>query len=214
MIALALETSEPIGSVAVLQEGNLAEERTFDRPLRHAEDLLPSIDSLLDDCGLAKKKIERIVVNRGPGSFTGLRIGLAVAKGLAQALGIVLVGVDGMAVYRMRYAAYQRLCVVIPSRRDLVFAQWFSGRRANGEIELITISRLAERLASETRTLAVTGSGAEAVLQRLGDHPWVEGAAESGTAPSALWIARAGIEYPPIDQLYEMEPLYVEPVLA
>lgn len=184
------------------------------RPLSHAESLLPSIEELLDDCGLSKRQVELIVVNRGPGSFTGLRIGMAVAKGMAQALRIPLVGVDGMRVYRMRYAAHRRLCVVIPSRRDLVYAQWFSGARANGDVGLFDAARLVERLAEEQRELTVTGSGAKPILERLGDHPWVTGAFEEGVQPSALWIARAGADQPPIDQLYEMEPLYVEPVLA
>jgi len=214
MIALGIETSEPIGSVALLSDGSLAEERTLDRPLSHAESLLPAMHDLLEDSGIAKEKIDRIVVNRGPGSFTGLRIGLAAAKGLAQALDIPLIGVDGMSVFRLRYASHRRLCVILPSRRDLRFAQWFSGDRANGEIELLRESQLAERLATEKRMLSVTGSGAQGILDRMSDHPWIQHASENGTEASALWVARAGLERQSIDQLYEVEPLYVEPVLA
>lgn len=182
--------------------------------LHHAEELLPLIAGLLDECGLNKDQIGLVSVNRGPGSFTGLRIGLSTAKGICQSLGVPLVGVDGTVVYRARLGAKGRVCVLIPDRRDLFYVRWFSGMRALGEVAVQSSAGLLARLSEERKELVAVGSGAQLLREQLQECALVKLATQELNRPSPAWIARLGEEAYTQDQLYELEPTYVEPALV
>jgi len=214
MLTLGVDTAEPIGGVALFEDGSVAAEQLMDEPLRHAERLIPSIEQLLEASSRTRCEIERISVNRGPGSFTGLRIGLATANGLCQALGAGLVGVDGGYAVRWRIPDAKRVCVVSNSRRSLYYATWFVGDRQKGPTELLREDTLLEQLSEEERELTLAGSGAERIFGRISDHPTILLAAEPALRPSPLAIARIGTLAETADRLYRLEPLYVEPVLA
>jgi len=214
MITLGLDTSEAIGSVGLVDGSTLAEERLMDEPLHHAESLLPLIERLLAECGLRKEEIGRVSVNLGPGSFTGLRIGLSTAKGLCQALDLPLVGVDGTVVHRMRFPAARRICVILSNRRDLFYVRWFSGDSPRTEIAVLRKDDLDAQLDRELRELTLVGSGAPRAYEKFHGHEMIRLAPDANHRASALWVARAGAASEASDQLHEAEPLYVEPVLA
>jgi len=214
MWMLGVDTSEPIGSVALYDGCDFAEERRMDRPLLHAERLFPLIDEILSANGLAADRIGAVAVNRGPGSFTGLRIGLAAAKGFCQAVGAALVGVSGAEAYRARIPDEKRVCVIVASRRDLQYVQFFGGSRPRASMQLMRRSELLERLHSEERHIMLVGSGAPHVAEALHGHPKIAVAPAEANRSSALSIAKIGWNETPIDRLYEVEPLYVEPLLA
>jgi tRNA threonylcarbamoyladenosine biosynthesis protein TsaB len=213
MLVLGLDTSESPGSVALLEGTSLAVERALPEPLRHAECLLPTIEALLESSGRTREELRRICVNLGPGSFTGLRIGLATAKGMAQARKIELVGVDGTIAYRERANAERRVCVAIASRRDLVYARWFSEARPRTETVMLREADLVERLRAEQRPMCVVGSAARRVVQQLGDSARAVLGPEEALEPSALAVARIGAVLREA-RLQELEPMYVEPILA
>jgi len=213
MITLGVDTSEPVGGVALWGDGPLAE-RMMEAPLRHSESLLPLVDRLLADGGCTIDEIARVSVNRGPGSFTGLRIGLATAKGFCQARGVPLVGVDGTLAYRARLAEVRRVWVVLTNRRDLLFVRAFSGARPAGPVAIVREDDLLARLRREERELTLVGSGAAALAERIRDLPGIRVAAPAMNRPSPMAVAQLGADVTPDDELYEMEPLYVEPVLA
>jgi len=91
---LALETATPTASVALVNDGQVVVEHNECSRRRHAESLVPTIESLLKEQGLTPQDLGAVACGRGPGSFTGLRIGLSTAKGLAQALGLPLITVS------------------------------------------------------------------------------------------------------------------------
>jgi len=214
MLTLGLDTSEPLGGVGLYEEEGLSEERWMEQPFRHAENLFPLIDRTLKEFKVDRKRIDSVSVHRGPGSFTGLRIGLAAAKGLCQAWNVPLVGVDGTWIYRARVPEAERLCVVSPSRRDLFYARWFVGARPKGPTSLIQEEELIRKLLEEQREVTLVGSGASRIYERLIDAPNIRCAAEALNRPSPLWVARLGRNEKSSDRLYELEPLYVEPLLA
>ena len=94
MSILAIDTATQVSSVAVLKEGRLLAELTMQGKLTHSETLLPHIEQVLKMAAVAKEERTGIAVSNGPGSFTGLRIGLAAAKAMSYVLGIPLVGVS------------------------------------------------------------------------------------------------------------------------
>jgi tRNA threonylcarbamoyladenosine biosynthesis protein TsaB len=214
MLTLGIDTSESLGGVALYDKGHLAESRAMDTPLSHAERLFPLIESILEACEVEKSQVELVSVNRGPGSFTGLRIGLAAAKGLCQSLGIPLIGVDGTQVYRQLVEDHQRVCVVLSSRRDLFYVRWFGGSRPKGPTEVLQEADLVARLGREKRELCLVGSGVHRLQEPL--RPWphlLHIAPEALNQPSPLAVAQWGSENYVADQLYSVEPLYVEPLL-
>ena len=94
MSILAIDTATQVSSVAVLKEGRLLAELTMQGKLTHSETLLPHIEQVLKMAAVAKEELTGIAVSNGPGSFTGLRIGLAAAKAMSYVLGIPLVGIS------------------------------------------------------------------------------------------------------------------------
>jgi tRNA threonylcarbamoyladenosine biosynthesis protein TsaB len=209
MMTLAFDTSEAIGGVALLDDAGVADERMMEQPLQHAERLLPLIEEILEANGRTKEEVDRISVNVGPGSYTGLRIGVATAKGICQSLGIGLVGVDGTFAYRERVPDESRVCVVIPSRRDLHYVRWFTGRRARAAASVMREDELLEELRRDERAWVLVGSGAEPLTRELGSSSVHRLGPASARRPSPLMIARLGSREAG-DQTYEVEPLYVE----
>lgn len=97
MTILAIDTSTLVSSVALAEEGRLLAELTLQTKKTHSEHLMPHIADILEKAGKLRSDLTAIAVSIGPGSFTGLRIGLATAKALAYTLHLPLVGVPTMA---------------------------------------------------------------------------------------------------------------------
>jgi tRNA threonylcarbamoyladenosine biosynthesis protein TsaB len=89
-VLVALETSGPVGSVAVARSGDVVARAFLTSQWGHATDLLPALEKSLDEAGVPRSGIEGVVVGAGPGSFTGVRVAVAMAKGLAHGLGVPL----------------------------------------------------------------------------------------------------------------------------
>ncbi|MBO5244741.1 MAG: tRNA (adenosine(37)-N6)-threonylcarbamoyltransferase complex dimerization subunit type 1 TsaB [Selenomonadales bacterium] len=93
MTILAIDTSTRVSSVALVEAGRVIAELNQDTRLTHSERLMPQIKQLLDMAEKKSRELSAIAVSIGPGSFTGLRIGMATAKTMAYALGIPIIGV-------------------------------------------------------------------------------------------------------------------------
>jgi tRNA threonylcarbamoyladenosine biosynthesis protein TsaB len=213
MTTLGVETSSTRGGVA-LWGIDRPVSAMMEEPLRHAEELLDLTDHLLERCGVARAELDRVSVNQGPGSFTGLRIGIATAKGLCQALKIPLVGVDGTVACRAEIEdARARVCVILKNRRDLFYVRWFIGERAQGPVEVLDDEAIVARLRRDNRPVWIVGDGGVALRETLHSVPEVRWPAKEAVVPSPLVIARLGEEQSGADRLYELEPAYVEPVL-
>ena len=123
MRILALETSSRRGSVALVEHGRVVARATHDVRNTHAEALRPLVDRVLAEAGWTKQGLDRIGVGVGPGSFTGLRVGMAFAQGIALGLGIPWLGVPSL--WAMAHAAPPELpgtrVALLDARRDEVF---------------------------------------------------------------------------------------------
>ena len=131
---LALDAALDGCSVAVLVDGVVLAERADDRPRAQAEVLLPLAAAALDAAGLGWADLDAVAVTIGPGSFTGVRIGLAAARGLGLALGVPVLGVTTLAALACGLARDEACLAVIDARRGEVYAQRFGADgRALGE---------------------------------------------------------------------------------
>lgn len=123
---LAVETSTLTGGVALLMGESLVAETTLSVSVQHAERLMPAIDRLLSDSGVSLGEVDLLAVAAGPGSFTGLRVGLAAVQGLAAATGKRAVGVSTLQALALAGSHFKGTVVpLLDARRGQVYAAAF-----------------------------------------------------------------------------------------
>ena len=131
MKILALDTATPTGSVALLDGHKLVAEILLNVKAVHSERLLDQVQQVLEAGSLTLEDLDLIAVVRGPGSFTGLRIGLATAKGLAQAAKLPLMGISSLQLLAMNLPLCQLpICTFLDARKNEVYTalyQWVDG---------------------------------------------------------------------------------------
>jgi len=131
---LAVETSSRRGSVALLDGEQLIGSLEHEQPNSHAERLLPLVERLLSEAGWPKSSLDRLGVGVGPGSFTGLRVGIALAEGLSVGLDRPLIG--GGSLWAMAFGALTEsrgpCCALLDARRSELFAAVYN--RENVEL--------------------------------------------------------------------------------
>lgn len=127
MRLLAIETATPAQSVALFEEDGLLAEISYEATAHRGGLLLPTVDRVLKKAGLAAKDLDAVAVSVGPGSFTGLRVGLATAKGLALGTGATLVGVPTLEVLAEGYPVPDvTICALLDAYRGEVFMAVFT----------------------------------------------------------------------------------------
>lgn len=133
---LAIDTSTALGSVAVGRGSELLAEIVVGVSTKHSESLLPAIDYALRSAGLEPPDLGAVVVAGGPGSFTGVRVAGATAKGFVRALGVPLFAYSGLLALAAAVAAEGPVCALFDARRGEVYAGcWrFPG---DGAVEVI-----------------------------------------------------------------------------
>ena len=215
MLILGLDTSTRAGSVAIVEAGRIRAELNLAGPLDHSERLLPSVDFLLGRLGLAPTDLDAVAVTRGPGSFTGVRVGLATAAGLARAAGIPAVGVptlEALAHAVPSPGPGRWICPCIDAGRREIYAAAFEAGEGGLQPRLpATVEPPAawlERLPDLPATFV--GDGAESYRELLrragcdwvcGSGPWFLGATVARLAQGRLQAGEAD----------PLEPLYLRP---
>jgi tRNA threonylcarbamoyl adenosine modification protein YeaZ len=122
---LAIDTAAPRLQLALLRDTDRVDTLVEDMATGQAERLFPALAELLARAGLAYKDLTRIAVTTGPGSFTGLRIGLSAARGLALALNIPVIGVPSLLALSL--SAPGKSAILLDARRDEAYVQNFAG---------------------------------------------------------------------------------------
>ncbi len=165
MKLLALETSTPAGGAALIDGDQVVGEYSLNIRLTHSERVMAAVDRLLVDAGWRTSDLEGLAVSIGPGSFTGLRIGISTAKGLAMGLGLAVAPVptlDALAA-GLPFAALP-VCPVLDARKGEVYAslyRWDGGvARRQWDYLALAPADLARRL---TEPVIVCGDGAARV---------------------------------------------------
>jgi tRNA threonylcarbamoyladenosine biosynthesis protein TsaB len=163
MLILALDTSTSRGSLALVSDQQLLAELTLDSSRSYLHRLLAGIDYLLQESGCTIKNVGLIAVSQGPGNFTGLRLGLSTAKGLALAVGCPVVGVNTLDVLAANFPfAEVPVCPVIDAKKNEIYAAFYQCRAAaatlSGDYLLLKPRDLAARILSP---ILITGPGLE-----------------------------------------------------
>ncbi len=172
MLILAFETSAKAGSVALMQEGVLLGESYQNTGLTHSQTLLSMGESLIKSCGYTPQDMEAVAVAAGPGSFTGIRIGVAAAKGFAWGLEIPCCGVSTLEAMAENLGIYQGLVVpVMDARRNQVYNAVFQAENGNltriSPDRAISLAELGEELGAYTGPIYLVGDGANLTYRTL-----------------------------------------------
>ena len=146
MRILGLDTSTSVASVAISEDGRIVAEDFYPRQgtgersvakSNHAEIILPLIDSVLQRAGVGLSEVTGIAVSVGPGSFTGVRIGLSTVKGLAYGTGMPAAGISTLQAIAARVAGFEGIvCPILDARKGEVYASVF--RKHGNQLERLT----------------------------------------------------------------------------
>jgi tRNA threonylcarbamoyladenosine biosynthesis protein TsaB len=212
---LLIETSGRAGQVALACGENLLGVRRLDEARRHARDLAPALNDLLRIQGWKARELDAVFVGRGPGSYTGLRVGIMSAKTIAYASGCALLGIDTFAIIAQQSPnEADRLDVLADAQRGKVYLQSFQRGGAQWEASTgLSIVRFEDWLAQRDANSWVGGPGVIPYHSRLPET--VQIAANSD--PSAESLLALGLNrYRAVerDDPYTLEPLYLRPSAA
>jgi tRNA threonylcarbamoyladenosine biosynthesis protein TsaB len=208
---LAVETSSSIGSIALMSDGVLVAERQLGvAGPRHAQTLVPELDRLLKELSLKADAIDAVAVSIGPGSFTGLRVGLVFAKTLAWLNNAPLIAVDTLQAIAQQAPDSEPIVIAIcDAQRGELFAASYELNEATGlrrrhhDIRVIQISEL-------TPGRTVIGPLPSKLRDRVvAEFPMCP---EADGMPKASTVARIGADMFCRSEFYKpesLEPVYV-----
>lgn len=174
MVLVALDASTDLGSVAIGRGTELLGEVAVGVHARHAEALLPALDFLLRAARVEREAIRGVVVGAGPGSFTGVRVAAATARGLARGLGVPLHAWSTLAALALEAGGERPVCAMLDARRGEVYAAVYrsAGRdRVETLLPPAVLDLAALRDAVRRHDPAFAGPGAERYAAELPGPP-------------------------------------------
>ncbi|HWR40019.1 MAG TPA: tRNA (adenosine(37)-N6)-threonylcarbamoyltransferase complex dimerization subunit type 1 TsaB [Patescibacteria group bacterium] len=218
MPILALDTATIISSVALATQDTILAELTLQTSKTHSERLLPHIAEMLEMAGVQRRELQAVAVSIGPGSYTGLRIGLGTAKALAYALKIPLIGVPTL-------AALAHGCPVpgvfyapmLDAQKEQVYLglyDWYQGGlREREAARVLPVAEALPYLHSLTQPVVLMGEGAVMYRQMAADYaPQLMIAPPHTVMPRAANIALLGwkmLQEGYSSDVFSLEPLYM-----
>ncbi len=219
MLILEVETATPRGSVSLVDEKGVILEHDSSGAATHATWLLPAIRDLLEKAGISLEEVDGFAVSAGPGSFTGLRIGLSTIKGLCLATGKPVVAVPTLdAMAELAGSRQQLICPLLDARKKEVYAALYRhlpGEKIRRESRYLVMAprALAEEIGEAVFFL---GNGVDLYRDLLAEL--LEEKATFSSAelrhPRASLVGRIGLNLLQRGQSAhydELEPLYVRP---
>ena len=231
MRILGVDTATAVSSVALLEDGQVSAEAAFpprspneataSAKSRHSETVLPLIQSVLETAHRQICDIDAFAVSIGPGSFTGLRIGLALVKGIAYECNVPVVGVSSLEAQAARVIRLSgMICALLDARKQEVYAALFDRRDgklvrclADQAIEVSELSGLFAAVADKA-AIAFVGNGAaryrEQILELFDKRAQFVGERCGGSAAKALaYLAVERLAATPGSDLGQLVPLYL-----
>ena len=212
MRTLAIETTERTGSVAALADGQLVAEAPLAGDQRSAQSLAPAIEEILNRLEWRAADVDLVAVTVGPGSFTGLRVGVTTAKTLAYAVGAEVLGVNTLEVIAAQAPLGEaRITAVIDAQRQQFYSASFT-RENHAAMRCVEETHIVDRaawLAKRPAGEVVTGPG----LSRLTDDlpPGVTVVESHDWAPRAATVGKLAVAHYQQgrrDDLFRLAPQY------
>ncbi len=219
MIILSIDSSTPVAGIAVSDGNKLLGEVMINTKNTHSEKLMPMVQQLLSDLQMTIQQIEAVAVTCGPGSFTGLRIGMATAKGMVQGGKKQLIAVptlDCLAQNLLHYPGV--ICPIMNAQKRQVYTAIYRSGETNlerlSDYQAIEADKLAEQLLEMNETVWFVGDGVEAFAdvfaEKLGDKcHFADGSNVLPRAGALAMLANDRVEQGQFDDLYQAELIYI-----
>ena len=218
MLTLAIDTATKVCTVALCREQELLAEYTINMGLTHSEGLLPQLEQLLARTGVEKQEIGLLAVSMGPGSFTGLRIGLATAEAMAYAWQCCLHGVDTLRAlaYNIQLEGVVLSPVLDAQKGNFYQAlyQWQEGKLVElAPVAVVNGPEALERIALQGMPALLLGES-ERLVKKLpaGLPAWLKEAPPALRMPrasSVAWAALAEFDAEADKKIFGLEPYYI-----
>lgn len=218
MKILGLDTSTLMTTCAVMDNDTLIGEFSLSLDMSHSEALVPMIKSLLDNLNLNVKDMDGFAVAIGPGSFTGLRIGLATAKAFSHAMDKPIIGVSSLQALALNVVGHKIVVPMMDARRDRVFTGIYdlSGVDIKTilQADAIEVSDLIKILEKKQESVYLLGDGAtkyRAIFKKeLGEKvKFLPGHLNLSRASSVCMLARQRLKDGDVDNIYNLSPEYL-----
>lgn len=219
MTTLALDTSMNACSVALWRKGRILTAKQRPMPRGQAETLMPMIKAMIDDQSVAFSDIDRIAVSKGPGSFTGVRVGLSAAKALGMAAGIPVIGIDNFTLLAHSVPedlkkGHWGLLSIIDTKRGDYYARLFAPTTLEplSDPDVLPLDKIAALL-PEGPTL-LCGDGAEALIAALPTREKSLTIVPNSLYPDPATLAALADEADANAPDFQPTPLYLRPADA
>ncbi len=213
---VAIDTATGYASLALHDGFRVRVEHTWESPRRHTVELLPRLVAALEQSGTGADHLSAVAVTRGPGSFTGLRVGMAVAKGLALAQGLPLIGVPTLDVVAAAQGRDRRpLCAVLQAGRKRICVatyRWREGEWCVDQEPRLTVwSDLVDEITSPTLFCGEVDPAGSDALAALGELAVIlSPAARLRRAAFLAEVAWQRLNRGTVDDPATLTPLYLQ----
>ena len=223
MNTLTIDTSTIVASIAILNEEKLVGEMIINHKKKHSEKLMVAIDHLLKDGGLSIKDVDVFGIVAGPGSFTGLRIGMATVKGFAQALYKPVVAVSTLESLAMNIPFSQGvICPILDAQRSQVYTGLFhfEGEELIRDLEdsVLEIDELIKILKDQEKSIYFLGDGlsrfSSILLESCPTGLVVPNYLNMNRASSAAALVLKKAQNGDYGDYRKLEPTYIRPSYA
>ncbi|MBO8137108.1 MAG: tRNA (adenosine(37)-N6)-threonylcarbamoyltransferase complex dimerization subunit type 1 TsaB [Desulfotomaculum sp.] len=200
MYVLGIEAATPVAGVAVVDEKKVLAERFVNNKLTHSVNLLPMIKDVIKDAQVEPGQLEGIAVSSGPGSFTGLRIGMTTAKTLAHVWNLPVVPVSTLDALAYPVTGYDGLvCPILNARKNEVYSAVYQGREKGikrlTNLMAVSIEELKKILCRWQDKVLFLGDGVDIYYQQIKDMGRrADFAAFSANLPRGAAVAEIGLK--------------------
>ena len=209
MQILGIEAATKVASVAVISDEKILAEISQEARLTHSETLLPQIEQVLKIAGV--EKVDAVAVSIGPGSFTGLRIGLATAKSLAYAWQIKIIGVPTLRAISYHFATENSTILpMLDAQKNRAYVQQFKAGKPLTKIEVKPIDEIVTVAGQISGEVFLCGEVLSKIKVEL--PPNVRLAPINSRMPRAVNVALCGkdlLDAGEISNVMDLEPLYI-----
>ncbi|MDX5475831.1 MAG: tRNA (adenosine(37)-N6)-threonylcarbamoyltransferase complex dimerization subunit type 1 TsaB [Bacillaceae bacterium] len=214
MKVLAIDTSTYLLGVALVDNDKVVGELITNIKKNHSLRAMPAVEQLMKECGITPKELDRIVVANGPGSYTGVRIGVTIAKTLAWSLNIPIVGISSLQLLAANGRYFPGvICPMMDARRGQVFTglyEWGNERLVTNKEDInILLTDWLEELHLLNKKVLFVGEDVDkfkdVIIEKLGDLAHFASWVQHNGRPSEL--CRLGMEMEP-QEVHHLVPNY------
>ncbi len=219
MKILAIDTSSPVASAALVVDGQLTGEYVISNGKTHSQIIIPLISDMLEKSTVSIKDIDVFATSLGPGSFTGLRIGVATAKSFAHSGSKKIIGISALAGLNANIPCCHDavVCPIMDARRGNVYNALYKNDVLLKEDRLISLDAVLEEIKAHKTIFLGDGvfKHKETIINTMGDNAvFVPSNLNIQRASSIALLAYSRALNDDFDDVYSLEPIYVRPSQA